>query len=182
MNRIAASVLTALLVLSGTACSSPSTGTSSSTGSSSDARPADAAAPVETKATPKTAKDVTEALVGKIPSLTLAKVFTAEDDPNRQLGRPNSYTSKTFFTDSRIAAELLEFAKENDPLRGGSVEVFETEALATARKNYIQEFGKTTPLLAEYNYVVGGVLLRVSKELTPAQAKEYETALNEILG
>lgn len=46
----------------------------------------------------------------------------------------------------------------------------------------IQSFGKQTPILAEYDYVAGGVLVRVSKQLTPTQAKEYETALAAIVG
>ncbi|MGW6447643.1 hypothetical protein [Lentzea sp. NPDC055074] len=47
---------------------------------------------------------------------------------------------------------------------------------------YIQQFGKQMPMLAGYGHVVGGVLLRVSKELPPTQAQEYEAALDEILG
>lgn len=134
-------------------------------------------------AKPKTAEEVTNALAVKIPSIKLTKIFTAEDDPNKLLGRPNGYTSKTAFTDTRIPVEgEVEITKENDTMRGGGVEVFADEAAAIARKEYIQSFGKATPMLTEYDYVVGGVLLRVSKQLTPDQAEEYETALGEVLG
>ncbi|SFR28386.1 hypothetical protein SAMN04488564_113234 [Lentzea waywayandensis] len=174
MYRIAAGILATTLL---TACGSPST--SSPTGSTNT--------PViqaENKpATPKTAEEVTNALAQKIPSLKLTKVFTAEDDPNKQLGRPNGYTSKTAFTDTRVAVEgLVAITKENDTLRGGGVEVFADEAAAKARMDYIQSIGKQTPLLVEYDYVTGGVLVRVSKQLTPTQAKEYETALAGIIG
>lgn len=174
MNRIAAVLLALLLA---TACSSAPA--DSSTPSTS--------APVvqaENKpAKPKTAEEITTALAGKVASVKLTKVFTAADDPNKLLGRPNGYSSKSAFTDTRIPVTgEVELTKENDTLRGGGVEVFADEAAAKSRMEYIQSFGKATPMLAEYDYVHGGVLLRVSKQLTPDQAKEYETALAAILG
>lgn len=174
MHRIATGILAATLL---SACGSPST--SSPTGSADVL-----VAPAENKpATPKTAEEVTNALAQKVSSLKLTKVFTAEDDPNKLLGRPNGYTSKTAFTDTRVAVEgQVAITKENDTLRGGGVEVFADAAAAKARMDYIQSFGKQTPILAEYDYVAGGVLVRVSKELTPTQAKEYETALAAIVG
>ena len=36
------------------------------------------------------------------------------------------------------------------------------------------------PLFAEYHYRRGRVFLRLSKELTPAQAHKYESALNQL--
>ncbi|MFJ5993403.1 hypothetical protein [Lentzea sp. NPDC092896] len=174
MHRIAVGILAATLL---TACGSPST--SGPTGS--------ADTPVvqaENKpAAPKTAEELTTALAQKVPSLKLTKVFTAEDDPNKLLGRPNGYTSKTAFTDTRVAVEgEVAITKENDTLRGGGVEVFADEAAAKARMDYIQSFGKQMSVLAEYDYVAGGVLVRVSKQLTPTQAKEYEAALAGIVG
>jgi hypothetical protein len=38
--------------------------------------------------------------------------------------------------------------------------------------------GQTAPMVSEYDYVSGPVLLRVSKELTAAQAGEYQAVLN----
>jgi hypothetical protein len=178
MNRVTAGVLAVTLALV-SACSSPSTSAPSDSGSAGTP-----VAQAEPKAAaPKTAEEVTKALATKISSVKLTKVFTAEDDPNKQLGRPNGYTSKTAFTDIRIPVEgEVAITKENDTLRGGGVEVFADAAGAKARMDYIQSFGKATPMLAEYDYVVGGVLLRVSKQLTPDQAKEYEKALSEVLG
>ncbi|MET9226461.1 hypothetical protein [Lentzea sp. NPDC003310] len=182
MNRFVAGVVATLLLVPVAACSSsPSTDTDPSAGSTTAADLRSQAEPQVS--TPRTAEEVTTALAAKIPSLKLTKVFSAEDDPNKQLGRPNGYTSKSAFTDTRIAVEgAVAITKENDTLRGGGVEVFPDEAGAKARMEYIQQFGKQTPMLAEYDYVVGGVLLRVSKELTPTQAKEYETALSDVLG
>lgn len=125
--------------------------------------------------TPLTAEQVTATLIEKIPSVKLIKSYTSADDPNHQLGRPNGYTSKTAFSDSRIPADELEFEAEDSISRGGSVEVFPDEAGANARKEYIQAIGKGLPSAVEYDYVQGGSLIRVAQELTPEQAAEYET-------
>lgn len=52
-----------------------------------------------------------------------------------------------------------------------------TTAAAQARETYIQGILKADPMLgAEYDYVVGDVLVRVSQYLTPAQAQAYQAA------
>lgn len=122
------------------------------------------------------AKDLQKA----IPSLKVTVVYTEESDPNHQLGRPGGYTSKLQFADSRIPAAEVEFTEEHDLSRGGSVEVFETEAAAEKRAEYIRKIGESMPTFAEYDYVQGPVLLRVSKILTPTQAKGYEEALADL--
>jgi hypothetical protein len=171
-----ATLFLSLALLAG--CSS-----TSSTGSAPAGGDATSATEVLAAPKPKTADEITKALAERIPSASPAKVFTAEDDPNKLLGRPNGYTSKTAFTDTRIPVEgEVEFTKENDTLRGGGVEVFGDADAAKARMDYIQSFGKATPMLAEYDYTSGGVLLRVSKILTPDQAAEYESALKAVLG
>jgi len=148
-------VVFAVAALAATACSSNSSGT-------------------------LTAEQVTRKLAEKIPSISLTKVYSAEDDPNKLLGRPNQYTSKTAFADSRVPKEGLP-ADNTQTEHGGGVEVFPDEAGATARKDRIQEISKGMGgLIAEYDYVKGGVLVRVSSKLTPDQAKEYETALAAI--
>lgn len=127
-----------------------------------------------------TADQVTQKLAEKIKSVSLTKTFTAEDDPNKLLGRPGSYTSKTSFADSRVPKDGLP-ADNTHTEHGGGVEVFADEAGATARRDQIQTIAKSMGgLIAEYDYVKGGVLVRVSGKLTPDQAKEYETALGAI--
>jgi hypothetical protein len=127
-----------------------------------------------------TAEQVTQMLAEKIPSVSLTKTFTAQDDPNKLLGRPNQYTSKTAFADSRVSKEgLPDDVTQVD--HGGGVEVFPDESAANARKEFIQTAGKSLGgLIAEYDYVKGGVLVRVSSKLTPEQAQEYEAALKAI--
>ncbi len=99
----------------------------------------------------------------------LGTVYDENTDPNKLLGRPNGYLSKAEFTDSRVKTE-----------KAGSVEVFEDANGAEARAEYIQALGKT-PMLAEYTYVKGNVVVRVDKAMAPSDAKAYEDALNEIV-
>jgi len=126
------------------------------------------------------AEAVATELQKTVPSLKVTVVYTEASDPNHQLGRPGGYTSKVTFSDSRIPAKEVEFTDEHDLTRGGSVEVFDTAAAAEKRAAYIRKIGESMPTFAEYDYVQGPVLLRVSKILTPTQAKEYEQALAEL--
>ena len=104
------------------------------------------------------------------------EVYTAETDPNGLIGQPGGYVSKLNFQDTRLEVTGYPFNTEN----GGSVEVFPTAVLATASKDYIQALATKDPLYAEYDYVNGPILLRLSKRLTPEQVAEYEQALKAI--
>lgn len=141
---------------------------SCSSADSSTAAPAPAAA---------TADQVIGTLAAKIPTVKLVKTYTAEDDRNHLLGRPNGYTSRSAFSDSRVPADQLNGVAPDDTDRGGSVEVFPDEAGAKGRADYIQAVTKSFPAAAEYDYVAGPVLVRVSHLLTPDQAKEYQAAV-----
>lgn len=103
--------------------------------------------------------------------------YTAADDPNHLLGRPNGYLSKTSWTDTRINADQANDNSSGSVDLGGSVEMYATAALATARKTYIQSALAAAPMLGtEYDYVVGTALVRVSSVLTPTQAQAYQAA------
>lgn len=146
-----------------------------------DDKPQASATPTEDRqAGALDAEAVAKGLQKAIPTVKVTVVYTEESDPNHQLGRPGGYLSKVQFADSRIPAKEVEFKEEHDLARGGSVEVFETEAAAEKRAEYIRKIGESIPTFAEYDYVQGPVLLRVSKILTPTQAKEYEKALAEL--
>jgi hypothetical protein len=61
--------------------------------------------------------------------------------------------------------------------------VFANHAGAVRRARYIQGIIQAAPVLgAEYDYVAGAVLLRVSGQLTPAQARRYRAAIAAITG
>jgi len=128
-----------------------------------------------------TAEQVIAEIVARVPEATPSVVFTPATDPNDLLGRPNGYTSKASFNDTRIDPETLGGLDEGDVDFGGSVEVFASEDAARKRMDYIQAvLGSDSPFGAEYDYVRGGVLLRVTGTLTPDQAAAYEAALSGI--
>jgi hypothetical protein len=131
-----------------------------------------------TSGPPPTAEQVTNQLATQVHTASLTTVFTAETDPDKLLGRPGGYLSKTEFADSRIKADP---AAPDGMNRGGSVEVFADTNGATKRREYLETTRNTMPILgSEYDYQGGPILVRVSHELTPDQAAEYKTALDNI--
>lgn len=127
------------------------------------------------------AAGVIQALVKQGMPATLTVTYDASNDPNKLLGRPNGYTSKASFTDRRVDPSKASAAKPGDVELGGSVEVFASADEASARAAYISEIGKKLPMMGEYDYVKGPVLVRVSRELTPTDAQPYEAALGKIV-
>jgi hypothetical protein len=166
MNRTLTTVAVVLCAAGLAACSSNST-------SSTDAN----AKPAATK-TVATASAALTQITAKVPTAKLSGTVTAANDPDHLLGRPNQYTSKVTFSDSRIKASDVAGTAKGDVTRGGEIEVFADPASAAARAKYIETVTKSLPALAEYDYVHGAVLVRVSMLLTPAQAGEYKTAAN----
>lgn len=113
--------------------------------------------------------------------------YTEETDINELLGRPNQYTSKTTFEDTRIEQtnqnldeQYFSEEERNEPI-GGTVEVFKNEADMKKRKDYLETITSSMSVFAEYSYAQGVYLLRLNKSLTPAQAKEYEENFYKII-
>lgn len=102
-------------------------------------------------------------------------VYTEETDPNNQLGRPNGYISKANFADDRC-----EQYDATDP-EGGNFEVFKNVEDCTDRKEYLESVYKANSIFRMYMYQFDNVLFRLSRELTPSQAAEYEIAVISIL-
>jgi hypothetical protein len=107
-------------------------------------------------------------------------VYDGSTDPNHLLGRSGGYVSKASFTDSRIPPSSTGGAARGDVLLGGSVEVYPSAAGAAARSRYIGGIAQAMPGIAEYDYLAGPVLVRVSGLLTPQQAESYDRALREL--
>jgi len=168
MRRTILPIAALLLV---TACGSGKTASSTGTG-------APAGDPVASKKLD--AAGVFKALAAGVPRASLSGTVTAANDPNHLLGRPNQYTSKVTFTDSRIKAADVEGADKGDVERGGAIEVFGDPSGAQARAKYIQAIAKSLPAVAEYDYVHGPVLVRVSHYLTPTQAAAYKATLDKL--
>lgn len=129
---------------------------------------------------PLTASAAFTQISAKVGTAKLSGTVTAANDPNHLLGRPGQYTSKVTFTDSRIKASDVEGTDKGDVDRGGSIEVFEDSSGAQARAKYIQTIAKSMPAVAEYDYVHGAVVVRVSHYLTPEQAAGYKTAADNL--
>lgn len=127
-----------------------------------------------------TASSALKEISAKVTTAKLSGTVTADNDPNHLLGRPNQYTSKVTFSDIRIPAGEVSGTEKGDVERGGAVEAFGSAPDAQARAKYIQAVTKSMPALAEYDYVHDTVLVRVSRYLTPKQAVEYKTAVNEL--
>jgi hypothetical protein len=101
-------------------------------------------------------------------------VYDEETDPNSLLGRPKSYTGKVSFADTRIS----QYDDAETP-EGGTVEVFANNVDAKSRYDYISSFDGS--VLGTYQYLRDNVLVRISYDLTPAQAEEYDRALADAL-
>ncbi|MFG2638068.1 hypothetical protein ACGFX8_30325 [Streptomyces sp. NPDC048362] len=169
MKRTALTTATAAVLLAAlTACSSE---TAAMDGAGKPAAPA-------AQAKPLTASGAFTRLSARVTPAKLSGTVTAANDPDHLLGRPGQYTSKVTFSDSRIKAADVEYTHKGDVERGGEVEVFGNPTDAEARAKYIRAVTKSMPALAEYDYVHGTVLVRVSHYLTPQQAAVYKAALN----
>ncbi len=172
--RIHRAAVAALLLPLLAACGTAHSSHPAVTRSTAPAPTASTAGTIKISATPPTASTVTAALARAVPGLRTILTYTAASDPNHLLGRPGQYTSKVAFGDPRVKASDVAGEERDDIDRGGSVEVYPTAAGATARAAYIQRIAQAMPSVDEYDYVHGGVLVRVSHLLTPAQAAVYK--------
>jgi len=111
-------------------------------------------------------------------SISESFTYTADNDVNKLLGRPGQYVGKLNFKDTRITS--TERGIGISVRDGGSIEIFATITDAQNRFTYIQAISKSSPLFAEYEYLDGLVILRISSQLTPVQAKAYEAALKAL--
>ncbi|MFF0409045.1 hypothetical protein ACFYUY_01245 [Kitasatospora sp. NPDC004745] len=175
MRRTTLSLLACSLLAATAACSSSTTsGPAAATTPPAAGATGAPAAPASPKAAaPANAPDaatVAAKIKKAIPSIKTTKNITADDDPNKLLGRPHQYTSATVLVDSRIDSST------GSVDRGAVIEVFATADDAKARFAYIDAIGKAQPLFAEQDFLHGAVLVRVAKALTPAQAAEYDKA------
>lgn len=123
-----------------------------------------------------TAEETVKALAGAGLGISNISVVTAENDSNNMLGRPGQYTGKAFFYDARHP-KTPDGGDENE----NTVEVFASANEAKARSDYIKSVTEGSPFLLQYHVLRGKVLVRLAKSLTPAEAKEYEQALDKLV-
>ena len=113
----------------------------------------------------------------KDKGLNIGKVVTynEENDPNKILGRPHQYISKSTFE----IVGIEQFDEEKPT--GGTIEVFENEEDMQNRKEYVDAISASASMFAEYSYGEGYALLRINNEATPTEAKKFEEAFLEIM-
>lgn len=114
----------------------------------------------------------------KIEHVEFVMPFDESSDPNKQLGRPNQYIEKVSWPDKRIDPKFESdgYDNEADPTEfvGGTIEKFKNSADLNRRYNYIRNITLHMPIYNQYMYKKGLFLMRLDKEFTPAQAKDYE--------
>jgi len=169
-----------ILVLAACGTASTATGSNSSPTQGATSPPTTAATTAPQPAhTGQTAIQIVQAL--KMKGLHIGEMFsyTPDNDLNHLLGRPGQYTGKAEFKDTRISG--TETGAAISVSDGGSVEVFATTGDAQHRFAYLQALSTSgNALFAEYEYLDGVAILRVSSQFTPTQAKAYETAFKAI--
>ncbi|MEX5709508.1 hypothetical protein AB1484_14625, partial [Parafrankia sp. FMc6] len=159
---------------SGTPTAGPTTG-------EQPASTTDPAAGGSGQGTGPTAEQVAILLANQGLPLRTTVVYTAQNDPDRLLGRPGGYSSRLAFTDERISASEIAGAPADAIERGGAIEVFVDPASAAGRGAALRApAGGDLP--KEYTYVRGTIVLRLSLILPEEMAAGYETALAAVAG
>ena len=111
----------------------------------------------------------------KAPDFGEHIVYDESTDPNELLGRPDQYTSKADFSITTI-----EVSDESDPYCA-TIEVFDNETNAQARYDYIDAIYNEMPILKQYMYMNGTVILRMDFDTLPSDEKKYEELLDSYI-
>ncbi|MBC7593922.1 MAG: hypothetical protein H7288_08310 [Kineosporiaceae bacterium] len=154
-------VATAALLLVG--CSSPFPGTTGADPSGSSR--SDSAAPVAAVLLGETLKDA-------IPTITSVTQITEDNDPDDLIGRPAGYIDGALIVDTRATKCV-----EPGVACGATIEVWGDKQKASDRSINLITLMVEDPTLDEHHYILDGLLLRVSGELSPSAAAEYESIM-----
>lgn len=128
-----------------------------------------------TTAVPMTAKGVAERVVAVLGKGKVV-VLNEDNDPNDLLGRPNGYLEGA-------SIQWLPTCSEIDVQEcGGSVEIWPNAAAAQRRAKYIQTVQREVGFVgSEYTYVKDAVVLRISGNVKPSQAKKLNVIDGELV-
>jgi hypothetical protein len=108
-------------------------------------------------------------------------IFDSKTDPNKLLGRPGQYTSKVAWADTRYPeAAPIEGSPPLESVPDNTIEVFPTIESAVVRQEYIVKVTSGIPMLTQYIFREGKVLMRLQKDILPEEAKQYETNLKKL--
>lgn len=140
--------------------------------SASSAPPSTSPTPTPTPEEVHTAASVAETIAASVDVRTVT--ITEDNDPNDLIGRPNGYVAAVVLKDGRVADCGSDLGVDC----GATLEEWPDAAAAKKRSDYIQDILAGSSMLgSEYHYFVGAVLVRVTGELKPSQAAEYEAAV-----
>lgn len=118
---------------------------------------------------PRTAEDLAR-LIEQATSTKIV-VITEDNDPNDLLGRPNGYTDAAVIYDEGTTCTDL------GAECGATIEIWPSRDDAQRRSDYIQGILKDAPAFGtEYHTLNESALLRITGNLKPSTAKEYQTA------
>ncbi|MBM6400190.1 hypothetical protein [Phycicoccus sonneratiae] len=187
------SMFTAACLLSATAavllagCGAEAQPTTSATAATSAVPTASPSAPSATPTPtstpspelPTSPSEAAKDIESEVSAVVAVIQLTEDNDTNNLIGRPGQYDAATFMADKRLGCSKTDQFDELGIDCGAKIERWASEDDATARAADIQKKLKEYGLGAEYDYVRGNLLLRVSGKLKPSQAKEYLKAFPE---
>jgi hypothetical protein len=107
-----------------------------------------------------------------------AVLHTRRDrDPDGLLGQREGYHSKVTFEDRRIDRGTVAVADPGSIQLGGAIEMFPDADAARTRAERLHTFAPRSPVHAEYAYLNGRILLRVSTYLSESAADSYAAVI-----
>lgn len=109
----------------------------------------------------------TKRLEAGVTSVDKTVTITEDNDPNDKIGRDGGYVAGAVLYDSRTSCDSLGVEC------GATIEEWPDADSAQERLDYIKSLGA---IANEYGYRDGSLVLRVTGELKPSQAAEYEAA------
>lgn len=134
-------------------------------------------APTSPDGEPMTVESISDTVKASVSDIESVEELTEDNDPNELIGRPNGYVAGAVFYDSRLECDELGVGC------GATLEQWDSAEDAQERSDYILGILEESPMLgSEYNYLLGPYLLRVSGDLAPSEAEEYEDALRSLDG
>jgi len=124
-----------------------------------------------------TATEVATQMQSQIPTVTQIVTIDETNDPNNLIGRPNGYVDGAGLYDNTVPA-----CPDLGVDCGATIEVWADADAAAARSAYIQEIQASSPMFgSEYHFIVENYLLRVSGDILPSVAPQWEVAFTAAL-
>lgn len=123
-----------------------------------------------------TAQSAALVVKAQVDEVSEAIAVNEDNDPNDLIGRPNGYTAATVLVDDRAGCDTTDTSSTGNfgVDCGATIEQWPSDDDAQSRSDYIQELQHGNSILgSEYDTVRDNLLLRVSGDLKPSEAKEY---------